>query len=484
MYNLDTKIQQNILFSSQALSSSAQISLSSAQVSLSSVQASLFSAQAIHVPKIDFGFLSIDRKKFNLLILCVTISCKFALSWVNNPEVIELFKFLNLLIKLPDRKILSNKILHKAVTDFNNIMIEKLESDKIGIILSFDGWINVYEQELMGTIIMSSNGQLYIWKAMDISDKRHKTDDIIAKTEEIITDIKELNLTILAIVTDSVLAYNAVSEIFKISLEFKTTSSYVLKIAAYFKNTNNKYFIRQLRTIQKEIYGKYIQPIISDKIRLYEVLHGFAYLTQFWKKYVDNDMTNRILMYLQKRWESWKQKMVRKNYLFDNETICQFENNIYKYWCWIKGAYSEIRTVASRIFDVDSETESLIEENKEVSNNSEDDKNNNIDIEDIFQKFNDHLSEWIGILETETENLEFLKNEIENINHPAVNIQAKWNLDIILYVLPKSQIIWDLERQNAQITSIWDLGFGILAKNTNYNLGFGILAFGISAFEF
>ncbi|RHZ80269.1 hypothetical protein Glove_137g87 [Diversispora epigaea] len=48
-----------------------------------------------------------------------------------------------------------------------------------------------------------------------------------------------------------------------------------------------------------------------------------------------------------------------------------------------------------------------------------------------------------------------------------------------LYVLPKSQIIWDLGCQNAQITSIWDLGFGILAKNTNYNLGFGIWDFGI-----
>ncbi|RHZ55870.1 hypothetical protein Glove_410g98 [Diversispora epigaea] len=48
-----------------------------------------------------------------------------------------------------------------------------------------------------------------------------------------------------------------------------------------------------------------------------------------------------------------------------------------------------------------------------------------------------------------------------------------------LYVLPKSQIIWDLGCQNAQITSIWDLGFGISAKNTNYNLGFGIWDFGI-----
>ncbi|RHZ89167.1 hypothetical protein Glove_18g15 [Diversispora epigaea] len=40
-------------------------------------------------------------------------------------------------------------------------------------------------------------------------------------------------------------------------------------------------------------------------------------------------------------------------------------------------------------------------------------------------------------------------------------------IDLVLYVLPKFQIIWDLGRQNAQITSIWDLGFGISAKNTN-----------------
>ena len=31
----------------------------------------------------------------------------------------------------------------------------------------------------------------------------------------------------------------------------------------------------------------------------------------------------------------------------------------------------------------------------------------------------------------------------------------------------------------SQITSIWDLGFGISAKNTNHNLGFGIWDFGI-----
>ena len=49
-----------------------------------------------------------------------------------------------------------------------------------------------------------------------------------------------------------------VREIFKVSPEFKTVSSQVLKIAVYFKNANNKYFIGQLRNIQEEIYGKHI----------------------------------------------------------------------------------------------------------------------------------------------------------------------------------------------------------------------------------
>ena len=144
-----------------------------------------------------------------MLLLRVTISCGFSLSWVNNKEVIELFRFLSPQVKLPDRKTLSGKILHEAVTDLNNTMIEKLKSDRIGITLSFDGWINICEQELMGTVIVSSDGQPYIWKVVDVSGERQKTADVIFKTEEMITSIRGLDLTILAIVTDSAPAYNA-----------------------------------------------------------------------------------------------------------------------------------------------------------------------------------------------------------------------------------------------------------------------------------
>lgn len=152
---------------------------------------------------------SSDKKKFHLHLLQVTILCRFSLTWVNNPEVIELFKFLNPHIKLPDRKTLSTEILSDVVKDFDTMMLEKLVLDRIGITLSFDGWTNVREQELMGSILMSSDGQPYVWKAMDISNERATTLEVINKIEEMILKINELHIPLLAIVTDSAPAYNA-----------------------------------------------------------------------------------------------------------------------------------------------------------------------------------------------------------------------------------------------------------------------------------
>jgi len=141
--------------------------------------------------------------------LQITVSCGFPLSWVNNPEVIELFKFLNPQIKLPNRKTLLTEILGDIVKDFDAMMLEKLILDRVGITLSFDGWTNVHEQELMGTILMSSDGQPYVWKAVDVSSERATTLEIKSKIEEMILKINELNISLLAIVTDSVPAYNA-----------------------------------------------------------------------------------------------------------------------------------------------------------------------------------------------------------------------------------------------------------------------------------
>ncbi|CAG8540163.1 9564_t:CDS:2, partial [Scutellospora calospora] len=46
-----------------------------------------------------------DTKKFHQLLLQLTVSCGWALHWVNKPEAAELFEFLNPLLKLPDRRL-------------------------------------------------------------------------------------------------------------------------------------------------------------------------------------------------------------------------------------------------------------------------------------------------------------------------------------------------------------------------------------------
>jgi hypothetical protein len=58
-----------------------------------------------------------------------------------------------------------------------------------------------------------------------------------------------------------------VGEIFKESNKFKQASIKAIKIALYFKSSNNKYFIGQLRNLQKEVYGKYIQIAIGNSTR-------------------------------------------------------------------------------------------------------------------------------------------------------------------------------------------------------------------------
>ncbi|CAJ0877912.1 3659_t:CDS:2, partial [Entrophospora sp. SA101] len=357
-----------------------------------------------------------DNEVFHKLILKATISCGFPLSWVNNQETTELFKFLNPHIKLPDRKTLSTKLLNDAVKEYDNVMLEKLRLDQIGVTLMFDGWTNVRQQELMGCVLLMSDGEPCVWQAMDISSERDTMFEVMTKTEELISKLIDMKITLLSIVTDSAPSYNA-------SRQFKNTSGNALKVSAYFKDARHKYFIGQLRDIQKELYSKYIQLALpcntrwnsqhncfksliatknalrslaikfdpssstntlkishemyciimnesfwdellkldqilipycnilnklqSDKARLYEVLHCYAYLYQFWKSYSDELLASRILSRLENRWSLWEQPLLILSWL-----LHPFENNIHKYWCWVQDAYPEIGIVAARIFGI------------------------------------------------------------------------------------------------------------------------------------
>jgi hypothetical protein len=127
-----------------------------------------------------------DKEKFKVLLLRLTVSCGWALHWVNKPEAKELFEFLNPHLKLPDRRALGGQILETAVAEANNAMHEALHEDPIGITLTFDGWTNVKNEQLLGVMIITSEGKPYVWKATDISTERESYVEVMEKTKAMI----------------------------------------------------------------------------------------------------------------------------------------------------------------------------------------------------------------------------------------------------------------------------------------------------------
>jgi hypothetical protein len=64
------------------------------------------------------------------------------------------------------------------------------------------------------------------------------------------------------------------------------------------------------------LYCTILNILQTDKVQLFEILHGFAYLYQFWQKYSNSNMANGILIQLEKRWELWEQPLFILSWLF------------------------------------------------------------------------------------------------------------------------------------------------------------------------
>lgn len=150
-----------------------------------------------------------DLQKFYMLLLRLTVSCGWALSWVNKPEAKELFDFLNPFLKLPDRRVLGGDILKQVVDKADEVMEIALKEDPIGATLTFDGWTNVKNEQLLGTVLLASEGRPYVWKAVDITSERENYVEVINKTETMLTELINKGITVCAIVTDSAPAYAA-----------------------------------------------------------------------------------------------------------------------------------------------------------------------------------------------------------------------------------------------------------------------------------
>ncbi|CAB4419430.1 unnamed protein product [Rhizophagus irregularis] len=230
-----------------------------------------------------------DKEKFYILLIRLTVACGWALQWVNKPEARELFEFLNPFLKLPDRRSLGGEILKDAVAEGDKVMEIALKEDQTGVTLTFDGWTNVRNEQLLGVVIMTSEGRPYVWKAVDISLERETHVEVMVKTEAMISDLKSKGVNVCAVVTDSASAYAAarrrlrisnraivflpcfahqinlcVGEIFKESTELKVALNNAIRLTTYFRNPNHKFFIAKLREQQKITYDGKIYALAAS----------------------------------------------------------------------------------------------------------------------------------------------------------------------------------------------------------------------------
>ena len=127
--------------------------------------------------------------------------------WVNKSEARELFEFLNPYLKLSDHHLLGGEILNDAVSEGEEAMQVALKEDQTGVTLTFDRWTNVKNEQLLGVVIMTSEGRPYVWKAEDISSERETHVEVIEKTISMLFELKTKNINVCAVVTDSACAY-------------------------------------------------------------------------------------------------------------------------------------------------------------------------------------------------------------------------------------------------------------------------------------
>ena len=77
------------------------------------------------------------------------------------------------------------------------------------VTLTFDGWTNVKNEQLLGTVLITSEGRPFVWRAVDISSERENYTNVMEKTELMLSELKDKGIIVCAVVTDSASAYAA-----------------------------------------------------------------------------------------------------------------------------------------------------------------------------------------------------------------------------------------------------------------------------------
>jgi len=93
-------------------------------------------------------------------------------------------------------------------------MTQVLKNDPVGITLSFDGWTNVLNQNILSSVFITSEGKVIIRKAVDTNGQLERWREVIEKTEIMFKEIDKIGVNLIAVVTDSAPSYAAARYVF------------------------------------------------------------------------------------------------------------------------------------------------------------------------------------------------------------------------------------------------------------------------------
>ena len=97
-----------------------------------------------------------DTPTFETLMVKMCVSNGLPFSFVENEETQAVFNFIAPGLKLSNCKKLSGKILMKISDNFQENILKIAQSDENGLTATFDGWMNVKQENIWGVVLITS----------------------------------------------------------------------------------------------------------------------------------------------------------------------------------------------------------------------------------------------------------------------------------------------------------------------------------------
>ena len=144
-----------------------------------------------------------NTARWENLVLNSTINNGWSFRWVENQSSQKMINFANPGLKLPSRKVLAGRILNTNSETIKDVLIDIAQKDAFGVTVCFDGWKNVKKQEIMGSVLITSDGQVLIWGGEDVSRNNLRWKDIKEFSLNFLGDLDKKNIKYNAIITDS-----------------------------------------------------------------------------------------------------------------------------------------------------------------------------------------------------------------------------------------------------------------------------------------